>query len=703
MTLNVSRRPVLLTLSLGVALGVPARGQDGQCSGRRLLFRETVVTGPDGTGALAGRFETTVGGDGVRYALLIDCRPEGHYFPDGDGPYPDSIVSLAVVLNGAAAFETDRGCQDDQLEVTLNRPGGPANEIGVAASGSPDTRAVIAVIAQLPGHGPSGPEAGRCNTPPVADAGRDQTHPVGALVTLDGSGSSDADGDRLSFAWSLESVPAGSLAALSDPAAVRPTFAIDVPGTYVASLVVHDGSVASKPDTVTVSTVNSPPVADAGPHQTSLVGVPVTLDGSGSSDVDGDPLSFAWSLLSTPSGSAASLDEPASVHPSFVPDLPGSYEAQLVVNDGKADSKPDTVLVTTQNSAPVADAGPDQGVPLAALVTLDGSGSSDVDGDPLSYAWSLTSVPPGSGARLSSSSAVMPSFVADRPGDYVAQLVVHDGSLPSAPDSVVVSTLNSAPVADAGPDQTVAAGQPVTLDGTGSWDPDGDPLSFAWSLTSLPPGSGAALDDPTSPTPSFVADLPGTYLAQLSVDDGALQSAPDAVSLDTTNSAPVADAGPDQAGVPLGVPVILDGSGSSDPDGQPLSYAWSLISSPPGSLATLSGADGVAPDFTPDLVGDYVVQLIVSDGFVDSAPDSVVVSTANEPPVADAGPDQVVSAGATVQLDGSASVDPEGVPLQFSWSLTSRPVGSAAALSIPPPPPRASWPTCPGCTWSSWS
>ena len=93
----------------------------------------------------------------------------------------------------------------------------------------------------------------------------------GTTVTLDGSGSSDIDGDALTYQWSLVSKPATSTATLSDPSGVTPSFTIDVFGDYVMQLVVHDGMVNSAPDTVTISTLNSPPVANAGADQSAYV------------------------------------------------------------------------------------------------------------------------------------------------------------------------------------------------------------------------------------------------------------------------------------------------------------------------------------------------------------------------------------------------------------------------------------------------
>jgi RHS repeat-associated protein len=279
------------------------------------------------------------------------------------------------------------------------------------------------------------------NAPPVASAGPDQTVPVQTLVRLDGSASTDADGDALTFRWRIVSAPTGSAAALSDPAALMPMVLVDVPGTYEVELRVHDGTAESEPDTVSIGTVNSRPLADAGPDQTVPVGAVVGLDGRGSHDVDGDPLSYTWTLITRPTGSQAALSDAGGPTPALTVDRPGVYEVELVVNDGSVDSSPDRVLVATQNSPPVAEAGPDQTVFTGQLVQLDGAESSDVDGDPLTYAWSFTALPAGSATTLSDPTAVDPSFVPDLPGLYILQLIAHDGTVPGAPDTVRVTAL----------------------------------------------------------------------------------------------------------------------------------------------------------------------------------------------------------------------------------------------------------------------
>ncbi|MBI3356900.1 MAG: PKD domain-containing protein [Nitrospirae bacterium] len=93
--------------------------------------------------------------------------------------------------------------------------------------------------------------------------------------------------------------------------------------------------------------MDSAPVADAGHNQVVSVGATVTLDGSASHDADNQPLTYHWSLITKPVNSQATLSDPMNVRPTFVVDVAGEYVAQLIVNDGKQDSRPATVMVRT--------------------------------------------------------------------------------------------------------------------------------------------------------------------------------------------------------------------------------------------------------------------------------------------------------------------------------------------------------------------
>ncbi|MBM3927504.1 MAG: hypothetical protein FJ335_03460 [Sphingomonadales bacterium] len=261
----------------------------------------------------------------------------------------------------------------------------------------------------------------------------------------------------------------------------------------------------------------------------------MTLDGSSSTDANGDALTYKWAIKSRPSGSTAGLSSLTDAKPTFMADVAGIYVITLIVNDGKVDSAAVDVTITAAvaNAAPVANAGPDQNVSNGSRVTLDGSASSDANGDALTYRWAFDTRPAGSTATLSSTSVVSPTFVPDVSGSYVLSLVVDDGSLKSAPDTVTItsSRSNSAPVANAGKDQTVFTRSTVTVDGRASTDADGDTLTYDWNLTAKPAGSSATLSSRTQPVATFTADLVGTYVATLIVNDGRVNSAPVTVAI----------------------------------------------------------------------------------------------------------------------------------------------------------------------------
>jgi hypothetical protein len=418
----------------------------------------------------------------------------------------------------------------------------------------------------------------------------------------------------------------------------------DLPGDYTLSLVVNDGAVASAQDTVQLTVVasgtNRAPTADAGIDQNVSVGTVVTLDGSASWDPDGNLVTYVWTLDSKPANSAAAIVDASSPRPSLTPDVAGTYTASLVVIDSlNVQSGADQVVVTVNpvntNNAPVAVAGPDQNVLVGATVELDGSGSVDADGDLLSYSWSITSKPAGSTAELSYTNGVAddpaPTFVADVAGVYVLGLVVGDGKAFSTQASLTVTAAvgNVAPVASAGDDVSTVVGTTVSLSGALSSDANGDTLTYTWTLVSRPAGSVAAPVNPGSATPTLTPDVPGLYVVELVVSDGLLSSAPDSVVVTAgdpnVNLAPVANAGPRQRNVAIGQTVMLDGSKSYDPNGTALTYTWTFKSKPKKSKATLQDDTTVAPSFVPDVRGNYVVQLVVSDGQLTSVASIVMI------------------------------------------------------------------------------
>ncbi len=588
-------------------------------------------------------------------------------------------VSLTVTGNNFVANSTVRIGTTDKT-TTFISPNQVVATIPASDLASAGTLAV-SVNNPTPGGGLSNSlnmnvTAATGNRRPVANAGRPQTVATGVTVHLDGSRSTDADGNTLTYTWSL-SAPSGSTATLSSTSDVQPTFVADLAGNYVVQLTVSDGTLSSTAS-VTISTVNSAPVADAGRDQTALFGATVQLDGTASTDVDGNALSYSWTLVSAPAGSSATLSNAGTARPSFTIDRPGNYVAQLVVSDGTLSSAPAIVTVSTVDSLPFADAGAGQTVAVGSTVHLDGSKTVDVDGDPLTFRWAILSAPAGSNASLSSATDVRPTFVADRAGLYVLQLIANDGTGDGAPSTITVSTVNTPPVASAGADQAIAVGAQVQLDATPSTDADGNKLSYRWAIVSKPAGSTATAGN--SFRQSFTADLAGTYVAQLIVNDGQVNSLPAVVRFSTVATAPVANAGPQQ-NVSAGSTVQLDGTHSSSASGKSLTYQWSLLSKPVGSVAYIASPTLATPAFVADVAGDYIAQLIVSDGTQTSTPATVTISTSSVAPIANAGAGWTVAPGTVVQLDGSASIDPGGNTLSYSWALIEAPSGSAATLT----------------------
>ena len=403
------------------------------------------------------------------------------------------------------------------------------------------------------------------------------------------------------------------------------------------------------------------PVAEAGVSRSAPLGTQVALSGDASTWCESfaaHEVSFSWGFERVPADSSVSdgaLTEnrtSTSNRPAFLPDLPGEYVVSLRITDPNGVSDPDYVVITitSDDLRPIADCGPDTYGQVGQASRLDGSASSDPEGARVGYTWAVSSVPAcsrlGSGSIYDQGTAT-PSVIPDCQGLFVMSLVVDDGLQWSEPDfcTVDVRSDNRSPVAESGPGGVVppCEANPFQLSGWESYDPDGDPLDYSWSVVSAPAGadpSAYGFEDATVVAPYFVWDVPGEWSFQLQVSDGHQWSSPDQVThtvvAEGANNSPTADpGGPHTVLVEVDCtrdgwwepwvcgecPVTvghLDGSGSPDVDGDRLEYHWTELS---GVLTWLSDTSSLgsvelpAMDASPgvDQVFEYDIQLDVND------------------------------------------------------------------------------------------
>nr|MBF0220860.1 right-handed parallel beta-helix repeat-containing protein [Desulfobulbaceae bacterium] len=184
--------------------------------------------------------------------------------------------------------------------------------------------------------------------------------------------------------------------------------------------------------------------------------------------------------------------------------------------------------------------------------------------------------------------------------------------------------MNHSPQANPGASQTVYIEDEVSLDASGSADPDGDTLFFFWGILSKPPNSVAALSDENSATTSFIADMPGEFTVQLRVRDrfGAVSDPQTVTIIARENRPPTAKIGAIRKKINLGDVVTLPLYDSGDADGDTLTYKWELTYKPIASRTSLAGSTSLNPTLAVDAPGCYTLQLTVNDGTIDSIPDS---------------------------------------------------------------------------------
>jgi PKD repeat protein len=514
--------------------------------------------------------------------------------------------------------------------------------------------------------------------PPVADAGRDRVWAVDLPFNFDGSGSYHLDPfrDIVKYEWDFESDGVFDSAS-SDPFAAH-TFSsteypeTTLPQTVTATLRVTDNNV---PPLTAVDTVEliiaippHPPVADAGGPYTCTAGLPCGLDGSGSFDID--PTDFIaryeWELDGMYpfdfDEAGGRYDEAGASQPSYIWDTPGTYNVGLrvwdngVLNDLDDDGELDenerlsdqafTIATVVENLAPVADANGPYTIDEGTALILDGSGSYDPNGDPLSFAWDLDN-----DGEFDDATVAKPSYTWMDNGTYTVGLKVSDGLLEdTAKATVIVNDLGPTAAFTWSPEpQAEGAAVNFTDQSTSPVDPI---VSWAWNFGGL----GSSSDQ----HPSFTFNDNGIYTVTLTVTDE--DGSTDSVSHDVT----VSDRGPAAAFTWSPEPqnegaAVNFTDQSTSPVDSIVSWAWNF-----GGLGSSSDQH---PSFTFNDNGIYTVTLTVTDDDGSIAAVSHEVTILDQAPTANLTGDPSLDEEQTGSYDAGGSTSSPDVIVLYEWDL----------------------------------
>lgn len=469
-------------------------------------------------------FELTVDGSaGTTHRTCVRVRPdEENLAPDARTPGPVFVSGGNVALDARTTVDPNgdatsrRWVQTAGPLVPIAAPG----DLLTQATGLLATDVVWQFAVQARDELAFGaPDFVRASAsqivgPPLASAGADRTIVPGNLITLDGAASLRTDGGNgLTYAWEqvsgtdwfdvLAEVPT------FDPTLERPTFAVPTDlssltptRTLSFELVVNDTTTSSVPDRVTITVAGLPrngvPLVTAAASATNpLPGTAVQLIGT-ATDRDGDDVSVVWTRVSGPFVSLSPGN--AVLSPTFMAPPSGTLVFRIDGNDGFDDATPAevTIIVDAKPTA-VATVDPLNGE-AGTDVTFDGRGSSDPEGEDLTFTWTQTSgsavVFPASGEQFTVTSPV---------GGMAFSLVVNDGRQDSDLAVASFSTITVPTVAPTASKITAAYGGSVTLNANPSATPSG--TTFVWRQVS---GRTVQISNVNAQNPTFTGPLPST-------------------------------------------------------------------------------------------------------------------------------------------------------------------------------------------------
>jgi len=356
--------------------------------------------------------------------------------------------------------------------------------------------------------------------------------------------------------------------------------------------------------------------------------------------------SVSWSVVSGTRG--GEIDSSGTY---TAPKAAGVYI--VVARNANPELEATATVTVGLSQAPVANTGGPYTGTAGQPITFNGSGSTGPSGQTLSYAWNFGDGTTGTG--------VSPTHSYTTAGGYIVALTVTDSSGGTSAAATTTATIVAAPVANPGGPYTGTAGQSITFSGSGSTGPTGQTLSYAWNFGDGTTGTGV------SPTHSYTTA--GGYTVSLTVTDSSGGTSAAATTTATILAAPVANPGGPYTGT-VGHSITFNGSGTTGPSGQTLSYAWNF-----GDGAT---GTGVSPTHSYATAGTYTVTLTVTDG-VGGSSTSTTTATILTAPVASAGGPYTGNVGQSITFNSSGTTGPSGQTLSYAWNFGDGTTGNGVS------------------------
>ncbi len=359
---------------------------------------------------------------------------------------------------------------------------------------------------------------------PRPDAGRTLVLHAGDSFQLDGGFSWDGNGDAPALAW--DQTLGTPIASSSEGASLR--LRAPTPGLLAFSLTATDDSGLTRSIEVPVLVLSSGSVRPTAMVQTPVMaaaGSPVTLDATASQA--GAGAAFSWEQVE---GEPVALSGAAGATPTFVPTSPGRYAFAVSLADRSVRSpaaRVDVFVAEPDRALPLASVAAPGAAAVGEPVELDGSGSSAAGSGGLSYRWTQVS---GPAVGLTDTDRPVATVLPFQAGSLVFELSVSEGRAEGVPVRVRVEVAGSGdvPEAVASAQSTAREGEEIVLDGSGSRVAQGRTAGYRWTQVE---GPWVALGDPAARTTSFRPPAAGVYGFELEVDDGALRSAPQRVTV----------------------------------------------------------------------------------------------------------------------------------------------------------------------------